>query len=232
MMLNFSMSFFRDMRMNKFQGTIPDRLVNLHQLTYLSLGENEFIPSPIPAFLSSFTQLRELSLARSNIVGTIPQWFDILTNLRFLNLQENNIQGEVPQEVWNLPELSIVLLSGNNLNGTLPETTANAKNLEILAVSKTNIGGEADTICYTAPSLVAFTFDCAQVSCTTECCNVCCNPPAGEDTSSCFSKQLMTGLGREQNEWEFKYQSSGYSFSPNIIFAEDARAGPRLDNNS
>ena len=99
----------------------------------MSLGENNFTPGPIPAFLSSFTQLRELSLARCNIVGHIPQWFDILTNLRFLNLQENNIDGVVPDEVWELPELSIVLLTGNNLNGTIPAFTANSEHLGLFA---------------------------------------------------------------------------------------------------
>lgn len=37
----------------------------------------------------------------------------------------------------------------------------------------------------------------------------------------------MNGLGREQTNWEFKYRSSGYSFSPDIVYGTqvDQRAG-------
>jgi Leucine-rich repeat (LRR) protein len=114
-----------DMQMNHFIGTIPDHFVNLHQLTYLSLGENDFTPGPIPAFLSSFTTLRELSLARCNRVGSIPQWFEIMSNLKFLNLQANQLEGSVPEEVWDLPDLSILLLTDNHLNGTVPSHVSN-----------------------------------------------------------------------------------------------------------
>jgi Leucine-rich repeat (LRR) protein len=114
-----------DMQMNHFIGSIPDHFVNLHQLTYLSLGENDFTPGPIPAFLSSFTTLRELSLARCNRVGSIPQWFEIMSNLKFLNLQANQLEGSVPEEVWNLPDLSILLLTDNHLNGTVPTHVSN-----------------------------------------------------------------------------------------------------------
>lgn len=114
---------------NHFVGTIPDRFVNLRHLTYLSLGENEFTPGPIPAFLSSFTKLRELSLARCNLVGQIPEWVDVMSDLKFLNLQSNRLTGTIPNVVWDLPELSIFLATDNKLIGTVPQQVTNIENL-------------------------------------------------------------------------------------------------------
>lgn len=75
--------------------------------------------------------------------------------------------------------------------------------------------GEADSFCSAAVSIEAFSFDCEDVLCTSECCNKCCNDP--QDSSSCYSKDLMMALGKEQHNWEFKYHSNAYSFSPSII---------------
>jgi len=242
-----------DLSQNSFTGAIPDRFVNLRKLTYLALGENDFVAGTIPAFLSSFTELRELSLAKCNLVGEIPSWVDILSSLRFLNLQANRLHGTVPQQLWDLPDLSILLLTENNLNGTMPEQMSNIQGLskwqllyfmcwhfinlfaqpshfspfdaldytaEILALSDNSFTGEADAICVSASSLEALSFDCEKVGCSSECCNTCCAEVVGTDSSSCFSKQLMMALGREQDNWEHKAQSNAYSFSPGIVYSE------------
>ncbi|CAB9518989.1 serine threonine-protein kinase BRI1-like [Seminavis robusta] len=211
-----------DMQMNHFNGTIPDHFVNLRHLTYLSLGENDFTPGPIPAFLSSFTALRELSLARTNRVGKIPGWFDIMSNLKFLNLQANELEGSIPEEVWALPNLSILLLTDNKLNGTMPSAAANIENFQILSMTGNDYVGEADTLCNAAPKMDAFSFDCALITCTSECCNACCKDYMSSlDSMSCYSKQLMNALGQDQRTWEFKYRSTAYSFSPAILHESD-----------
>jgi hypothetical protein len=75
-----------------------------------------------------------------------------------------------------------------------------------------------DPFCKAATKLESFSFDCTKVNCTSACCNTCCNEKSELDSSSCYSKQLMNALGKDQDTWEFKYRSTAYSFSPAILY--------------
>jgi Leucine-rich repeat (LRR) protein len=81
-----------DVSSNFLTGTLPSGLGRLTELENLFVGWNPSLDeAPIPDWmfspLSPWTQLRELSLARSGITGTIPSaLFGNLTNLEHLNL--------------------------------------------------------------------------------------------------------------------------------------------------
>ena len=118
-----------DLSLNQFSGTIPYHIVSMRNLTALNLGENQFKQGEFPAFLLSFSQLRELSLPRCNITDAIPSWIELMSNLEMLNLQGNDLNDTVPEELWELPKLSILLLADNALTGSLPQTMANIESV-------------------------------------------------------------------------------------------------------
>jgi LRR receptor-like serine/threonine-protein kinase FLS2 len=89
-----------DVSSNFLTGSLPSGLGRLAELEYFYVGWNPLLDeAPIPEWMfssSSWTQLRELSLARSGITGSIPaSLFEYLTNLEYLNLCKLEEDGGV-----------------------------------------------------------------------------------------------------------------------------------------
>ena len=83
-----------------------------------------------PEEIRYLTNLKELSLDRSNIGGRIPAWvFHELHELKFLDLSHNRLTGSISGEFpsvnglfSSLQHLESLLLHDNPLTGTLPES--------------------------------------------------------------------------------------------------------------
>ncbi|XP_052116186.1 receptor-like kinase TMK3 [Arachis duranensis] len=118
----------------------------LPSLTWLWLENNtNLAPWTFPDLTLS-TQLKELKLAATNVVGPLPEIFDSLTSLETLLLSNNNLTGVLPQSfqrskittlhlndqkgkgfsgtmdvVSNMIDLSEAWLQGNSFDGYIPD---------------------------------------------------------------------------------------------------------------
>ncbi|KAI9128318.1 hypothetical protein K1719_001311 [Acacia pycnantha] len=103
------------------EGTISPSLAELHHLTHLNLGHNNFTPTQFPTFLLSLKRLQYLDLYYTNLKGNIPlQLGYSLSHLQTLDLGGNQLEGGIPKSlpICNLTELN---LFGNSLSGQLDD---------------------------------------------------------------------------------------------------------------
>ncbi|KAG2410117.1 Protein STRUBBELIG-RECEPTOR FAMILY 3 Leucine-rich repeat receptor kinase-like protein [Vigna angularis] len=87
-------------------------------ITALSLSANKLNGS-IPDALSSLTQLSDLSLKDNHLNGEIPDAFLHFTDLINMDLSGNNLSGQLPPSMGNLSSLNTLHLQNNQLSGTL-----------------------------------------------------------------------------------------------------------------
>jgi len=86
-----------DVSSNRFDKPLPDDYSGLTNLRTLLLTDNlSFGPQPIPTWLESLTELRQLSLQLTSRTGTIPDWFATsLKHLEILDLDWNHLSGTI-----------------------------------------------------------------------------------------------------------------------------------------
>ncbi|KAK7400503.1 hypothetical protein VNO78_11712 [Psophocarpus tetragonolobus] len=114
--LDFASIIEIDLSNNLIGGTIPSTLPPT--LRNLSLSANHLNGS-IPDALSSLTQLSDLSLKDNHLNGQIPNAFLQLTGLINMDLSGNNLSGQLPPSMGNLSSLITLHLQNNQLSGTL-----------------------------------------------------------------------------------------------------------------
>lgn len=118
-----------------------DSLANFTHLT--SFNSSGFIlPGPIPGwFGQKLTQLKQLDLSSSSILGSLPTSLGSLSNLDFLSLFNNSITGTVPIELGKLSSLRVLNLSWNSLTGSIPSSFSDIVNLTSLDLSSNFLSG-------------------------------------------------------------------------------------------
>eukprot|EP00581_Thalassiosira_minuscula_P020017 CAMPEP_0183714332 /NCGR_PEP_ID=MMETSP0737-20130205/8879_1 /TAXON_ID=385413 /ORGANISM="Thalassiosira miniscula, Strain CCMP1093" /LENGTH=721 /DNA_ID=CAMNT_0025943239 /DNA_START=156 /DNA_END=2321 /DNA_ORIENTATION=- len=200
-----------DLSMNRFTGTIPMQIGNLEKLEDLFLGRNQFEEGPLPSWIRTMTQLKELSLKSASLNETIPEWLGELTKLKFLDLGENKLEDTIPQSLGNLTELMVLLLNDNKLKGELG--LGELAKLEALLIDDNDLTGNTDEMC--AHDIKYFIADCgnstggtlgAEVNCT--CCTQCC----ADVNSTCNDDEW---LGNHQGTWELGYNRIYWDFDDN-----------------
>ncbi|XP_057966255.1 receptor-like protein 7 [Malania oleifera] len=111
-----------DLRMNHFNGTIPDTFANGSSLRTLGLGSNQ-LEGKVPQSLVNCMELEVLDLGNNRIVDTFPYWLGSLPKLHVLILRCNRFHGPIGSssktEFFSF-ELRVVDLSSNNFTGCLP----------------------------------------------------------------------------------------------------------------
>ncbi|XP_037425023.1 putative leucine-rich repeat receptor-like serine/threonine-protein kinase At2g24130 [Triticum dicoccoides] len=137
---------------NFLTGELPsdDMFSGMRSLEYLHLSSNFLANSwnntdlePFFASLTNCAGLKELSIARNNIAGTIPPVIGRLSpGLMQLHLQLNRIFGPIPANISNLTNLSSLNLSHNLLNGSIPQGITNMRQLERLHLSNNLLSGD------------------------------------------------------------------------------------------
>ncbi|XLU63677.1 hypothetical protein S245_022886, partial [Arachis hypogaea] len=123
-------------------GQLPSSLVDLTQLSYLSLSSNQLI-GPIPSKNATLSKLEELHLSNNFINGTIPNWCYSLSLLTVLDLSMNQLTGPISKfSTYSLTSLS---LSHNKFQGDFPNLIFEfQKNLTQLDVSSNYLSGLVD----------------------------------------------------------------------------------------
>ena len=101
-----------DISANKMNMSFPENMSSLTNLVSLYTGINGFGQHPIPEFVQSLTNLKELSMKQNQLTGEIPDYFGQLTNLHVLDLDFNELRGPIPP----VSETPIVTVSSENGN--------------------------------------------------------------------------------------------------------------------
>lgn len=109
---------------NNLDGSIPQGLGNLTELTNLDLSDNHLTGS-IPANFGGLTKLTSLSLYKNSLSGSIPEEFGNLSNLQMLLLDTNELSGNVPSDLGNLLKIVNLSLHTANLSGSIPLSFTN-----------------------------------------------------------------------------------------------------------
>ncbi|KAL6993802.1 hypothetical protein U1Q18_011917 [Sarracenia purpurea var. burkii] len=89
----------------------------------------------------SYSRVIALSLANSQLLGSIPADLGLIQHLRNLNLSKNSINGYLPSSLFSASELQILDLSNNFISGELPELVGGLTNLELLDLSDNGLAG-------------------------------------------------------------------------------------------
>merc|ERR1711865_473058 len=99
--------------------TIPNEIGILTNLEELDLSGTGLIGS-ITTEVGLLTELSSLRLLYNELTGTIPTEFGLLTDLTYLSLFWNELTGLIPTEVGLLTGLSSLRLFSNELTGPIP----------------------------------------------------------------------------------------------------------------
>ncbi|XP_048420775.1 receptor-like protein 2 isoform X2 [Pyrus x bretschneideri] len=135
---------------NDFEGQIQPEILQLKNLTFLSLASNRLTNvTTAMKILTGFKSLKVLLLAKNfigeempdgditvdsglqnlciftlstcNMTGHIPAWISKLGKLEVLNLSFNLLTGTIPAWMGTLPHLFLLLLNDNLISGEFPK---------------------------------------------------------------------------------------------------------------
>lgn len=140
---SFSELTFLNLNATGFSGSFPWKsLENLTNLTFLSLGDNPFDPSPFPAEVVKFEKLYWLYLTNCSLTGKVPEDIGNLTLLENLELSDNRLTGEIPPTIVKLKNLWQLELYNNSFTGKLPKGFGNLTNLVNFDASQNLLEGD------------------------------------------------------------------------------------------
>ncbi|CAM0910311.1 unnamed protein product [Alopecurus aequalis] len=127
-----------EMGNNKFSGFFPTSATGLHVFK----AENNLFSGELPANMSNFANLIDLSMSGNQLTGSIPTSVNLLQKLNSLNLSDNRMSGAIPpSSIGLLPSLTLLDLSGNELTGAIPPDFSNL-NFNALNMSSNQLTGE------------------------------------------------------------------------------------------
>ena len=125
---------------NNLSGELPPKLGRMTSLTSLKLGDNQ-LTGIIPSELGNLAQLTELRLNNNHLTGIIPVELGNLEQLGYLGLSVNQLTGIIPSELGNLAQLTYLNLGGNQLTGSIPSELGNLAQLTELRLGDCHLTG-------------------------------------------------------------------------------------------
>ncbi|XP_048426060.1 receptor-like protein 2 isoform X2 [Pyrus x bretschneideri] len=106
---------------NDFEGQIQPEILQLKNLTFLSLSRNRLTNvTGAMKILTGFKSLKVLLLSK-NFKGHIPAWISKLGKVEVLDLSFNRLTGTIPGWLGTLPHLFYLLLNDNLISGEFPK---------------------------------------------------------------------------------------------------------------
>ena len=131
---------YLDLEGNGLSGKIPRQLSKLSKLESLVLSDNK-LSGKIPAGLGSLSEVKELDISVNYLSGSIPTGLGNLSKLEHLDLDDNTLRGKIPAELGSLSKLETLWLNGNRLGGSIPSELGNLSNLEQLDLADNKLSG-------------------------------------------------------------------------------------------
>ncbi|MEO0042844.1 MAG: hypothetical protein RL329_2292, partial [Bacteroidota bacterium] len=125
---------------NNLVGSIPNNLVSLSQLQFLSLARNQ-LTGTIPTNIGNLAELRHLSLAENQLTGTIPSSLGSLSHLSVFNVGSNRLTGSIPTELGNCTNMLILYMNTNLLTGSLPSSLGQMSQLIVMHIASNQLTG-------------------------------------------------------------------------------------------
>ncbi|XP_076952463.1 MDIS1-interacting receptor like kinase 2-like [Bidens hawaiensis] len=126
---------------DRLEGSIPEEIGLLSNLTYLSLSGNR-LTGNLPVSVGSLTHLYYLDLNKNQLTGPIPPSCGYMVDLIFLALGTNQLNGSIPKEIANLQKLETLNLGVNKFDGPLPSYLVNLSRLKVLYLGMNSISGQ------------------------------------------------------------------------------------------
>ncbi|EMD86878.1 hypothetical protein COCC4DRAFT_198937 [Bipolaris maydis ATCC 48331] len=124
--------FYLDIGNNQFNGPLPSNLMSsLPNLEVLFVRVNRF-NGVIPDILTKAMSLQGLSFATNNLTGTIPVGFGLLPNLTAVDFSYNSLTGTVPEDLCASKSIQYISVAGNKLDPNLGPECQKAKAKGIL----------------------------------------------------------------------------------------------------
>ncbi|KAM6573560.1 hypothetical protein CsatA_017640 [Cannabis sativa] len=130
-----------DVSHNKLNGSIPDVLFELTDLSFLSLSSNQLTGS-IPLEFKFLTNLNDLNLSFNQLRGPISPSLSALASISRLDLSSNRISGSIDADIVGLSNLRFLDLSDNCISGILPYQLDNMSTLLKFDVSHNSLQGQ------------------------------------------------------------------------------------------
>ncbi|KAL4575810.1 hypothetical protein LXL04_011896 [Taraxacum kok-saghyz] len=119
-----------------------DRLAGSERVSKLLLLKNNLFNGSIPDFLCNVTDLSILDLSRNKLSGTLPDCFGNLQELNFMILSSNRLSGVIPSSLGKIgSSIQWLHLNNNSFHGELPENLANCTNLDVLDLGENRLSG-------------------------------------------------------------------------------------------
>ncbi|KAL7106030.1 hypothetical protein ACP275_07G084900 [Erythranthe tilingii] len=133
---------------NKLNGSIPEEIASLSNLTLLDLSFNSFTGSVVPQLFSTMNNIQGLVLSHNQLQGfaSYNNSWSTLQSLAKLDVSNNFIRGELPPSLFSLKSLTYLDASMNNLSGSLTiDLVKNAaSSLLVLNISNNKFNGTLD----------------------------------------------------------------------------------------
>ncbi|CAN6293295.1 unnamed protein product [Urochloa humidicola] len=126
---------------NHLSGMLPPSLSKLTRLQVFNVSINMLAGEILPAYFTSWTDLRVFEASSNRFVGRIPLEVATASKLEFLNLATNNLTGMIPPVIGTLKRLQELDLSENELYGSIPRTIGNLTSLTNLRLYDNKLTG-------------------------------------------------------------------------------------------
>ncbi|GKV47850.1 hypothetical protein SLEP1_g54709 [Rubroshorea leprosula] len=131
-----------DLSNNKLQGSIPNSIANLVNLSYLDLSSNHFSDLVEPDMFSALQNLETIFLSDNNLFLRM----NVNTNFTLPKLTRVSFSScnlsEFPNFIRHSNGLQSLVLSKNSICGNIPEWISEKDDLEILDLSHNNLIGK------------------------------------------------------------------------------------------
>lgn len=104
-------------------------------------SRSTFNGKTIPEAFGDLSDLEDITLVNSGLVGNIPTSIGKLSKLIFLDFSSNNLSGEIPSEFGDLSDVEFIQLQNNVISGTIPVELRDIPLLGYLDISNNKLTG-------------------------------------------------------------------------------------------